>query len=256
VDSDLEAANLLGVRVCTLPVESFVNFVTRTILAGGKARAVYVNTYAINLAQEFTWFRDFINSSDVIYCDGFGVKWGARLLGLRIPTRYTPPDWIPLLVAKCARQQFSLYLLGAHPGVAEKVGVILKQQFSDLNIAGVHHGYFDKTPDSLENEAVVQAINATSPDILLVGLGMPLQERWLMENWDCLEVKVFLPVGALFDYLAGEFPRAPHWMTDHGLEWLGRLIVEPRRLWRRYLLGTPRFLWLLLKQRLGLMHAK
>ena len=130
--------------------------------------------------------------------------------------------------------------------------MILKQQFTDLSIAGAQHGYFDKSPDSVENEAVLQAINATRPDILLVGLGMPLQERWLMENWDRIEAKVALPVGALFDYLAGEFPRAPRWMTDHGLEWLGRLIIEPRRLWRRYLLGNPRFLWQVLKQRWGL----
>ena len=96
---DIEAVNLLGVDVCTLSVESLVNFVSRTTLAGGKARAVYANIYAINLAQDLAWFRDFFNSSDVVYCDGFGVKWGARLLGLRIPYRYTPPDWITLLTA-------------------------------------------------------------------------------------------------------------------------------------------------------------
>jgi N-acetylglucosaminyldiphosphoundecaprenol N-acetyl-beta-D-mannosaminyltransferase len=253
---DIEAVNLLGVHVCTLPVESLVNFVSRTTLAGGKARAVYANIYAINLAQDLAWFRDFFNRSDVVYCDGFGVKWGARLLGLRIPTRYTPPDWIKLLAVECTRQSFSLYLLGARPGVAEKVAVILNQQFPDLRILGTQHGYFDKSPDSIENETVLKAINATSPDILLVGLGMPLQERWLMENWARLKVKVALPVGALFDYLAGEFPRAPHWMTDHGLEWLGRLIVEPRRLWRRYLLGIPRFLWLVLRLRLGLLRME
>lgn len=250
----MEFVNLLGVRVNTLPVESLVNFVTRTILAGAKARAVYVNISAINLAQELGWFRDFLNSSDIVYCDGFGVKWGARLLGLRIPSRYTPPDWITLLAAECVSQRFSLYLLGARPGVAEKVAVILKGQFPELSIVGAHHGYFDKSPEGVENEGVLQAINAAGPDILLVGFGMPLQERWLMENWDRLQTRVALPVGALFDYLAGEFPRAPHWMTDHGLEWLGRLIIEPRRLWRRYLLGNPRFLWLVLKQRLGLMH--
>jgi N-acetylglucosaminyldiphosphoundecaprenol N-acetyl-beta-D-mannosaminyltransferase len=250
----MESIDLLGVRVCTLSVESLVTFVTRTILAGGKARVVYLNVHAINLAQELAWFRDFCNSSDVAYCDGFGVKWGARLLGLRILFRYTPPDWITLLAAECARQRFSLYLLGARPGVAEKVADLLKQQFPDLSIAGTQHGYFDQSPCSADGEAVVQAINATRPDILLVGLGMPLQERWLMENWDRLEIKVAFPVGALFDYLIGEVPRAPHWMTDHGLEWLGRLIVEPRRLWRRYLLGNPRFLWLVLKQRLGLMR--
>jgi N-acetylglucosaminyldiphosphoundecaprenol N-acetyl-beta-D-mannosaminyltransferase len=250
----MKVVNLLGVHVCTLSVESLVAFISRTILAGGKARAVYANIYAINLAQDLAWFRDFFNRSDVVYCDGFGVKWGARFLGLRIPHRFTPPDWIKLLAAECARKSFSLYLLGAHPGVAEKVAVILKQQVPGLRIAGTHHGYFDKSPDSVENEAVLQAINASSPDVLLVGLGMPLQERWLMENWDRFEAKVMLPVGALFDYLAGEFPRAPHWMTDHGLEWMGRLIIEPHRLWRRYLLGNPRFLWLVLKQRFGILH--
>lgn len=251
---DVEAVSLLGVRVCTLPVESLVEFATRTIRAGGKARAVYVNVHAINLAQEHAWFRDFCNGSDVTYCDGFGVKWGARLLGLRIPYRYTSPDWISLLAAECARQHFSMYLLGARAGVAEKVAEILKRQSPNLNIAGTHDGFFDKSPGSAENEAVIQAINATRPDVLLVGLGMPLQERWLMENWDRLEIGVAFPVGALFDYLTGEFPRAPHWMTDHGLEWLGRLVTEPRRLWRRYLIGNPRFLWLVLKQRLGLLR--
>jgi len=252
---EIESINLLGVRVCTLPIESLVKFVTRTILAGGKARVVYVNIHAINLAQELAWLRDFFNRSEVVYCDGFGVRWGARLLGLRMPDRSTSPDWINLLAAECARQGFLLYLLGAHPGVAEKVTELLKEKFPDLKFAGIHHGYFDKTPGSLENEAVIRDIHLTRPDILLVGLGMPLQERWLMENWDRLDARVTLPVGALFDYLAGEFPRAPHWMTDHGWEWLGRLIVEPRRLWRRYLLGNPRFLWRVLKARWRL-HAE
>jgi N-acetylglucosaminyldiphosphoundecaprenol N-acetyl-beta-D-mannosaminyltransferase len=251
-----EAVNLLGLRVGILSVDSLVDFITRTIHTGGKARVVYVNISAVNLAQDLAWFRDFINKSDIAYCDGFGVKWGARLLGLRIPYRYTPPDWIKTLAEECTRQHFSLYLLGSHPGVAEKVGVILKQQSTNLTIAGTHHGFFEKAPNSIENEAVLQAINTTKPDILLVGFGMPLQERWLMENWDRLEIKVALPVGALFDYLAGEIPRAPHWMTDHGLEWLGRLIVEPRRLWRRYLLGNPRFLWLVLKERLRLLRDR
>ena len=217
---------------------------------------MYVNIHAINLAQDHAWFRNFVNGSEVVYCDGFGIKWGARLLGLRIPERLTPPDWISMLAAECTRKHYSLFLLGAHPGVGELAGVTLKQQFTGLNIAGIQHGYFDKSNDSKENEAVLQAINDARPDILLVGLGMPLQEHWLMENWERLNVKVALPVGALFDYLAGKFPRAPHWMTDHGLEWLGRLIIEPGRLWRRYLLGNPRFVWLVLKQWLSRMHVE
>jgi N-acetylglucosaminyldiphosphoundecaprenol N-acetyl-beta-D-mannosaminyltransferase len=250
---EMDRVNFLGVQVCRLSAGSLIDFVTRTVNAGGKARAVYVNVHAINLAQDLPWLSVFFNHSEVVYCDGFGVKWGARFLGLSIPERLSPPDWINLLVAECARQHFTLYLLGAHPGTAEKVAEILKQQFPDLIIAGSQHGYFDKSTDSPENAAVLHAINETNPDVLLVGLGMPLQERWLMENWDVINARVVLPVGAMFDYLAGAFPRAPHWMTDHGLEWLGRFIVEPRRLWRRYLLGNPRFVWLVLKNKFRLV---
>jgi len=160
-----------------------------------------------------------------------------------------------LLAAECAHYRFSLFLLGARPGIAEKAAVYLRQQFPDLNVVGAQHGYFDKTPGSVENEAVLEALRAASPDVLIVGFGMPLQERWLMENWNRVEVKVALTAGALLDYLAGEVPRAPRWMTDHGLEWLGRLIIEPRRLWRRYLVGNPLFLWRVLKQRLGLVQV-
>jgi N-acetylglucosaminyldiphosphoundecaprenol N-acetyl-beta-D-mannosaminyltransferase len=254
--SDEDAINFLGLRVDFLKLESLLNIISRTILESRKARVVYVNIHAINLAQKYTWFRDFINTSEVVYCDGFGVMWGARLLGLRIPERLSPPDWIRSLVKECARQSFSLFLLGAHPGVADKTAEFLRQQCDGLRIVGIQHGYFDTSPENEQNESVLKAINAIHPDILLVGLGMPLQERWLMENWARLETKVALPVGALFDYLSEEFRRAPHWMTDHGLEWLGRLIGEPQRLWRRYLLGIPHFLWLLLRQKLGLGHTE
>jgi N-acetylglucosaminyldiphosphoundecaprenol N-acetyl-beta-D-mannosaminyltransferase len=83
---------------------------------------------------------------------------------------------------------------------------------------------------------------------------MPLQERWLMENWDHIDANVALTGGAVFDYVSGELQRAPRWMTDNGLEWLGRLLIEPRRLWKRYLIGNPLFIWRVLKQRLGLLH--
>ena len=250
-----KAAYLLGLRIDIVSLNSLLTYISKTIQEEEKARLVYVNIHAINLAQDLVWFRDFINASEIVYCDGFGVKWGARFLGTHLPERLSPPDWISLLVKECVRQSFSIYLIGADSGVADKFADILRQQFNGLRIVGTQHGYFDKSPGCAENEAVLQAIQAVKPDILMVGLGMPRQERWLMENWDRLYVKIALPVGALFDYMAGELPRSPRWMTDHGLEWLGRLIKEPRRLWRRYLLGIPRFWWLLLEQRLGLIKA-
>jgi N-acetylglucosaminyldiphosphoundecaprenol N-acetyl-beta-D-mannosaminyltransferase len=253
---EVASVNILGVHVSQVSVKSLVDYISGAISNGSKVRAVYVNVHAINLAQDFTWFSDFLNGSEIAFCDGFGVKWGARLLGLRLPERLSPPDWIDSLVEACARGRFSIYMLGARPGVAEKVGELLKRKFPDLNIVGFQQGFFEKTAGCMANEAVVEAINQARPDILLVGLGMPTQERWLLDNWDHINVRAAVTVGALFDYLAGEFTRAPHWMTDHGLEWLARLVAEPRRLWRRYLLGNPRFLYLILRQRLQKISAK
>ena len=250
----ISSIKLMQVRIHTISLFELLNIVTNTILTGRKILAAYVNVHGMNLAYKLPWFQQFLNNADIIFCDGFGVKWGARLLGLNIPHRYTPPDWIPLLCQVCTQNDFSLFLLGAQPGVADKATIRLKNQFPDLHIAGTHHGYFEKNPDSPENKAVIQRINAAKPNILIVGFGMPLQERWLMENWDRIEANVALTGGAVFDYVSGELRRPPRWMTEHNLEWLGRLMIEPRRLWRRYLIGNPLFFWRVLKQRLLQIH--
>jgi N-acetylglucosaminyldiphosphoundecaprenol N-acetyl-beta-D-mannosaminyltransferase len=248
-----EAIELLGVRIHTLSVDALLDTMAQTILARRKALVANVNVHAMNLAYQLPWFRTFLNSADIVFCDGFGVKWGARLVGLNISHRYTPPDWIPSLCSMCTQHDFSLFFLGARPGVAQKAAHSLKEHFPNLQVVGIHHGYFDKTPNSPENEAIIQRINLVKPNILIVGFGMPLQERWLMQNWKYIEANLALAGGAVFDYVSGELRRPPCWMTSRGLEWLGRLIIEPCRLWRRYVIGNPLFLWRVLKQRIGLL---
>jgi N-acetylglucosaminyldiphosphoundecaprenol N-acetyl-beta-D-mannosaminyltransferase len=241
--------SIQGITIHTLPVGAVIDYIDQAIIQRQKAIIAYVNVHAINLAQDVPWFRDFLNQADLTYCDGFGLKWGARLLGGEIPERFTPPDWFPQLAVNCAKQGFSFYFLGARPGIADKAAHQLKLSLPALKIMGVQHGYFDKTPDNPENETIINDINQTKADILVVGFGMPLQERWINENWEQIDARVALPVGALFDYLAHEIPRAPYWMTENGLEWLGRLIIEPGRLWKRYLVGNPRFLLNVIRER-------
>ncbi len=153
-----KGAKILGLRIDVISLTALLTYISSTILEGRKARLVYANIHAINLAQDLSWFRDFINASEIVYCDGFGVKWGARFLGIHIPERLSPPDWISSLAKECVQHSFSIYLLGAKSGVADKVAEILKQQFKDLRIVGTQHGYFDKSPGDVENEAVLQAI--------------------------------------------------------------------------------------------------
>lgn len=244
-----EAINILGVQVHLLTAAELVNQIALFIEKRERALILNVNTHALNLAYEHTWLHDYLNQADIVFCDGIGVIFGARLLGQHIPERLTPADWFSQLGEMAEARGYSLYFLGAKPGIAEKAAKILTDQFPRLRIAGIRHGYFDKTPGSIENEEVIRDINSSAPDIIVLGMGMPMQERWFYDNWDQLDVRIGLTGGGFFDILSGELRRPPPWMTNNGLEWLGRLLIEPSRLWRRYLIGNPRFLLNVLKER-------
>jgi N-acetylglucosaminyldiphosphoundecaprenol N-acetyl-beta-D-mannosaminyltransferase len=173
------------------------------------------------------------------------------MVGGEIKERYTLADWIWELAGLAAEKSFRLFLLGNPPGVAEKAAQNLTRRYPTLQIAGVQHGYFEKSALSSENEGVVAEINRLQPDILLVGFGMPVQERWMDQNWPQLEVHVAITCGALFEYLSGDLKRGPRWMTDHYLEWLARLLISPRRYLGRYMRDLPLFFYRLTKQRLN-----
>ena len=241
---------MLGVGVDPLTVEELHAEIERLVRGRKRGLVLNANAHCLNLCYEDPALRGFLNGAEVVFCDGAGVMLAARILGGRIPARITYADWAWQLAAFAATRGFSLYFLGARPGVAQEAARRLKRRYPELEIAGVHHGYFDRSTGSSENEGVVEEINAAAPDILLVGLGMPLQEHWLMENRQRLDVGVALTGGAVFDYVSGRLRRGPRLLTRGGLEWLARLLAEPRRLWRRYLVGNPLFLLRVMRQRL------
>jgi N-acetylglucosaminyldiphosphoundecaprenol N-acetyl-beta-D-mannosaminyltransferase len=242
--------DVLGVGVDPLTVEELHAEIGCLVRSGERGGLVLnVNAHCLNLCYEDPKLRDFLNGAEVVFCDGAGVTLAARILGRRIPERITYANWAWRMAAFAATQGFSLYFLGARPGVAQEAARRLKERYPNLKIVGVRHGYFEH---SAENEAIVQEINAAAPNILLVGLGMPLQERWLMENRRNLDVGVALTGGAIFDYVSGTLSRGPRFLTENGFEWLARLLAEPRRLWRRYLLGNPLFLLRVFRQRFRL----
>ena len=247
---------MLGVDVHPLGVDALHARLGDVIERRGRALVLHANAHGLNLAWEQPWLRDFLNSAALVFCDGAGVMLGARLLGRRIPERITYADWMWQLAATAEQRGWSLFLLGAAPGVAERAAARLCERHPGLQIAGVRHGYFDPAPESPDNQALLATINAAAPDILLVGMGMPRQETWLRENWPHLDARIGLSAGAVFDYVSGSLKRSPAWLNRIGLEWLGRLAIEPRRLWRRYVLGNPRFLARVLRQRLTSAGAK
>lgn len=238
--------SLLKTKFHKLTRCELITYIPRAAKQGRKIVVANVNIRAMNFACSLPWYRSFINESELVFCDGTGVILAAKMNGydVDLKNRMTCPDYIECLAKECEKQQASLYLLAGKPGVVETAIGKLSAIAPNLRIGG-HHGYFEKTGS--ENEAVIEEINQFSPDILYVGFGMPLQERWIIDNFDKVDAKVFLPLGACLDFYTGAVRRGPKLLTDNGLEWLSRLLTEPRRLWSRYLLGNSLFLYRVLK---------
>ena len=255
MDSRKLRVRVLGVGVDPVTPEGLNASISRFVDARAHALVLNVNAHGLNLAQDHAWLRSMLNSADLVFCDGAGVQFAARMLGEEVPQKITYAEWMWQLAEMAAARGYRLFFLGAWAGVAQGAADNLCARYPQLQIAGTHHGYFEKRLGSVENDAVVAAINDANPNILLVGFGMPLQERWLLENWDSIDADVALTGGGVFDYVSGQRRRPPRWMTEHGFEWFGRLVIEPRRLWRRYLIGLPIFTLHLLrawaKQRLS-----
>jgi N-acetylglucosaminyldiphosphoundecaprenol N-acetyl-beta-D-mannosaminyltransferase len=203
-------------------------------------RVMYVNAHVVNQSRTTPGLAEALARADLIYCDGYGVRLAARALHLEVPHRMTGADWIWGLAALCELSGQSIYLLGSDPPIAREAADRLSRWYPRLQVAGVHHGFFEL--DSPHNERVIEHISEHQPRIVLVGMGTPKQELWVDRYADQLGGAVVWTVGALFDYVSGHTPRAPRWLADNGLEWIFRLAIEPQRMWRRYLIGNPVFL--------------
>ncbi len=244
--NERKTADFLGVQVDVLNTQGLLERVIDFALEGKQRKVMYVNVDCILLSLKDKGYRQTLNRADLVYADGAGVVWGARLWGHRIPGRSTAADFMPDFCKDFARNKLKIYLLGAKEGVAEETASHLLKKTPGLKIVGTHHGYFK----SEETGRVIKAINARKPHILLVGFGAPRQEKWIEENAASLDVPVLWGVGGLFDFISGRTWRGPHWLLDNGFEWLCRLMAEPRRLWRRYLIGNTKFILYLLWYRI------
>jgi N-acetylglucosaminyldiphosphoundecaprenol N-acetyl-beta-D-mannosaminyltransferase len=217
--------------------EGVLNFVTAAAEGGRRAIVANHNLHSICLTRKDPGMAAFFDQADLIEIDSMPMVYWARLLGL--PTspanRCTYLDWRDGFWRLASDRSWRIFFLGAEPGVAETAARRMSQAWPGVQIAS-HHGYFDKTQGSAENQAVIDAINMFQPHVILVGMGMPIQELWVAENAEALQRGVILTVGAAFDYEAGIQGAAPRFLGELCLEWLYRLVHQPRRLAHRYLI--------------------
>jgi exopolysaccharide biosynthesis WecB/TagA/CpsF family protein len=229
---------ILGIPFAAVSLEEAVARVQDMMRSGRPHQIVLANAHTMNCACADPQDHAILRRAALVLRDGAGLELAAMLRGRRLRHNFVGTDFVPALLARLA-PGVRVYLYGAAPGVAAAAARALGARCPGIRIVGVEHGF--------AREGVADAVRAAAPDVLLVALGNPLQERWIDAHRDRLGVPVAIGVGALFDYLAGRVPRAPQWMRSLRAEWVFRLAIEPRRLWRRYLVGNGAFLWRVLR---------
>ena len=205
---------------------------------------VVVNVAKLVNMRKDSQLDDSVRSCDIINIDGMGIVFGARWLGYDVPERIAGVDLFHELLAMSARRDFPVFLLGAQQEVVQKAAEVCQAANPKLTIAGYHHGYFWD-----DEAAVVQQIRQSGAKLLFVAITSPKKENFINRWKDQLGVDFVMGVGGTFDVVAGKVQRAPEWMQKSGLEWLYRVIQEPERMWKRYLITNSTFIWLLIKAR-------
>jgi len=225
---------MLGIEVDALTTSELSDLVSDAILSGRKKIVANHNLHSLYLFHHDPQLRNFFRTADTVHVDGMSLVNLGRVLGYALlpKHRITYLDWLPQLMAQGEKRGWRFFYLGGGPGIAEEAARRLRLMHPSL-VLQTYHGYFDRK--GLENQEVLEYLAACRPDVLLVGMGMPIQEQWILENLEHIPAHVILTAGAFFDYIAGVIPVPPRWSGRFGVEWLFRLAAEPRRLWRRYL---------------------
>lgn len=243
---------VLGVRVDAVQIANVVVQMKEWIY-GKKACHCIATTgmHGIVEAHHGSRFKEILNATDLVVPDGTPLVWLGQRRGCDLPRRVYGPDLMLAFCEVTQGQGYRHFFFGAKPGVAKELAESLRHRFPGLQVAGTYSPPF-RPLSKEEDDEIVAMISRAAPDVLWVGLGTPKQERWMHEHRNKLNVPVVVGVGAAFDMISGRRRQAPRWMRENGFEWLFRLLQEPRRLWRRYLIyGTEFIAWIIL-ERLGL----
>ncbi len=245
-----EFVNILGVTIHNVTATQAIESIDAFVSARTPHKIIVANAAKLVKAQKDMELLRALRTSNLVTADGISIVLGARMFGVKLVERVTGSEHLlPLSCQLAARKEYSVFLLGAGPGVAEKAATILKGQYPGLRVAGTYSPAYNVLHDERETTRAVGAVREAAPDILFVALGTPKQEKWISRNLDALEVPVCIGVGATLDFIAGVSKRPPPWVHRVGFAWLYRLLHEPGRLWKRNYEGLI-FMILVARERL------
>jgi N-acetylglucosaminyldiphosphoundecaprenol N-acetyl-beta-D-mannosaminyltransferase len=239
-ESSPRSQDILGMRVDSLTYEEITGRVLEMIGKGQRGTICVANVHMVMEAYDDPAFRGMVNGADLVTADGMPLVWVQRLLGDRKARRVYGPQLMENLLAAAAKNSIPVGLLGGKPDVLDRLLKKIQKKYPNLAIVYSFSPPFWQSTRQ-EVESIISGINEAGVRLLFIGLGCPKQEIWMAENGEKIGA-VAVGVGAAFDFLSGGKPQAPVWMRRSGLEWLFRLLHEPRRLWWRYFYNNPRFI--------------
>lgn len=236
-------------RIDNLSMQEAIEAVVALTERRKHAYVVTPNVDHIVKLQSDVELRRVYEDAELVLADGMPLLWAARFLGTPLKERISGSDLFPKLCKLAAEKGYRLFFLGGRPGAALKAAEVLKNKYPNMQIVGVYFPPFGFENDKGENARVIKMIKDAKPDILFVGLGAPKQEKWIYRHKNEYQVPVSIGIGVSFEFVSGMVKRAPLWMQKAGLEWFWRIMMEPRRLWKRYLIDDTKFFWLVMKQK-------
>jgi N-acetylglucosaminyldiphosphoundecaprenol N-acetyl-beta-D-mannosaminyltransferase len=242
--------NILGIQISSISMSNLLDDFAGLIRSSSKASVCITPVNSILAARKNAQVLAIYNNASYTLCDGVPVLWASRFLGTPIEQRITGLDLLPALLEFCAANNFSLFFLGASPGVGDALKAKAEQLHQSINIKGVYCPPFAAKFEKAENDKMIAAINAVKPDIVLVSLTAPKQDIWISENLKHLDTKIAIGIGGAFEVTAGLINRAPVWMQKAGLEWFYRFTQEPKRMFKRYFIEAPVFIPLVILQKI------
>ncbi len=235
--------DVMGIGIDNLSMEETLGLIEEKIVEGKPVQHVVVNAAKVVEVNKNPELKAIIDSCEIVNVDGQAVVWASRVLGKPLKERVAGIDLMQALVERASQKNWSIYFFGAKQEVLDKVIARYKKEFPTLKIAGARNGYYK--PE--EEAAIACKIAESGAQILFVAISSPKKEIFLNKYLKVMNVPFVMGVGGSFDVVAGLTKRAPRWMQKLGLEWLFRFLQEPRRMWRRYIIGNAEFLLLLLK---------
>ena len=242
---------MLGVNIGSVSLKALTAEAFNAIeVAESQVTLACANPHSLIEAKRDQQFLSALNSSDQVVADGVGIVAIGKLVGLNIQPRITGNDYFQSVMNAMNKAEGKrVFFMGSTKTVLEKIQQKANKEYPNLEKVGTHSPPFGDWSEA-ENQAVIDTINAFKPDVLWVGMTAPKQEKWVHANRSQLNASVIGSIGAVFDFYAETYPRAPKLMHDNGLEWLYRLVREPRRMWRRNFVSTPKFIWMVFQEKL------